>query len=109
MLHTSRLFRNIALSRRYKDELRNKLNSKVLFVNQPVTDAPTGFIRETLNEMFDEYYLYQLRMWTALGKQTRAQKGLYNGTLPFGYAAGEEGVRAWAPPSTPNPEISTGS
>ena len=92
MLHTSRLFRNIALSRRYKDELRNKLNIEVLFVNQPVSDDPTGFITETINEMFDEYYLYQLRMWTALGKQTRAQKGLYNGTLPFGYAAGEEGV-----------------
>ena len=31
------------------------------------------------------------RMWTTLGKQTRAQNGLYNGTLPFGYMPGEEG------------------
>ncbi len=92
VLHTSRLFRNVALSRRYKDELRNKLNIEVLFVNQPVSDDPTGFITETINEMFDEYYLYQLRMWTSLGKQTRAQRGLYNGTLPFGYALGEDGV-----------------
>jgi site-specific DNA recombinase len=92
VLHTSRLFRNVALSRRYKDELRNKLNIEVLFVNQPVSDDPTGFMMETLNEMFDEYYLYQLRMWTTLGKQTRAQKGLYNGTLPFGYLLGDDGV-----------------
>lgn len=91
VLHTSRLFRNVALARRYKDELRNKLNVEVLFVNQPVSDDPTGFMMETLNEMFDEYYLYQLRMWTTLGKQTRAQNGLYNGTLPFGYLPGEEG------------------
>lgn len=90
VLHTSRLFRSVILSRRYKDELRNKLNIEVLFVNQPVSDDPSGFLLETLNEAFDEYYLYQLRMWTSLGKQTRAQKGMWNGTLPFGYVTDEE-------------------
>jgi site-specific DNA recombinase len=93
VLHTSRLFRNVALARRYKDELRNKLNIEVLFVNQPLdANDGSGFMMETINELFDEYYLYQLRMWTSLGKQTRAQKGLYNGTLPFGYVLGENGV-----------------
>jgi site-specific DNA recombinase len=93
VLHTSRLFRNVALARRYKDELRNKLNIEVLFVNQPLdANDGSGFMMETLNELFDEYYLYQLRMWTSLGKQTRAQKGLYNGTLPFGYVLGENGI-----------------
>src|SRR5690606_3915638 len=90
VLHTSRLFRNIALSRRYKDELRNRLNIEVLFVNQPMSDDPSGFMMETINEMFDEYYLYQLRMWTSLGKHTRAKNGMWNGTLPFGYMTDEE-------------------
>lgn len=90
VLHTSRLFRSVILSRRYKDELRNKLNIEVLFVNQPVSDDPSGFLMETLNEAFDEYYLYQLRMWTSLGKKTRAQQGMWNGTLPFGYVTDEE-------------------
>lgn len=94
VLHSSRLFRNVALARKYKDELRNKLNVEVLSVNQPMLDADdgTGFVMETINELFDEYYLYQLRMWTTLGKQTRAQRGLYNGTLPFGYAVGDDDV-----------------
>lgn len=48
---------------------------------------------ETFNELFDEYYLHQLRFWTSLGKQTRAQKGLWNGTLPFGYMTDENGER----------------
>ena len=41
---------------------------------------------EGINRLFDEYYLHQLRFWTSLGKQTRAQQGMWNGTLPFGYA-----------------------
>jgi hypothetical protein len=45
-----------------------------------------------MNELFDEYYLHQLRFWTTLGKQTRAQRGLWNGTLPFGYVTGESRV-----------------
>jgi site-specific DNA recombinase len=92
VLHTSRLFRNVALARKYKDELRNKLSVEVLFVNQPLPDDASSFMVETINELFDEYYLHQLRMWTTLGKQTRAYKGFYNGTLPFGYMPGENGV-----------------
>lgn len=90
--HTSRLFRNIALARRYKDLLRNKLNIEVLFINQPVADPgdPMAFMMETFNELFDEYYLHQLRFWTGLGKKTRAQNGMWNGTLPFGYTTDEE-------------------
>lgn len=91
VIHTSRLFRNVALARRYKDLLRNKLNIEVLFVNQPVVDSndPMAFIMETFNELFDEYYLHQLSFWTMLGKQTRAQRGMWNGTLPFGYRTDE--------------------
>lgn len=87
VFHTSRLFRNVALARRYKDLLRNKLNIDLVFINQPVVspDDPGAFMMEGINELFDEYYLHQLRFWTSLGKQTRAQKGMWNGTLPFGY------------------------
>lgn len=94
VVNTSRLFRNLVLARRYKDLLRNKLGIEVIFLNQPNIDPndPSAFIMETMNELFDEYYLHQLRFWTTLGKQTRAQKGLWNGTLSFGYMSGEDGV-----------------
>lgn len=93
VVNTSRLFRNLALARRYKDLLRNKLGIDVIFVSQPMIDPsdPSAFIMEAMNELFDEYYLHQLRFWTTLGKQTRAQKGMWNGTLPFGYITGESG------------------
>lgn len=104
VIHTSRLFRNLALARRYKDLLRNKLNIDVIFVNQPILDPndPAAFVMETMNELFDEYYLHQLRFWTTLGKQTRAQQGLWNGTLPFGYTSDEEGY------PVPHPENAAG-
>jgi DNA invertase Pin-like site-specific DNA recombinase len=87
VFHTSRLFRNVALARRYKDLLRNKPNIDVIFINQPIVspDDPAAFMMEGINELFDEFYLHQLRIWTSLGKQTRAQQGMWNGTLPFGY------------------------
>jgi DNA invertase Pin-like site-specific DNA recombinase/TusA-related sulfurtransferase len=92
VFHTSRLFRNVALARRYKDLLRNKLNIDVIFINQPIVspDDPDAFMMEGINELFDEYYLHQLRFWTSLGKQTRAQQGMWNGTLPFGYITDPE-------------------
>jgi hypothetical protein len=93
-MHTSRLFRNIALARRYKDLLRNKLEIDVLFGNQPAMspDDPMAFVLETVNELFDEYYLHQLRFWATLGKRTRAEQGMWNGTLPFGYMTDESGM-----------------
>src|SRR5690606_15028907 len=91
VMHTSRFFRSVALARRYKDLLRNSLNIDVLFVSQPAVDPsdPMAFMMEGINELFDEYYLYQLSFWTSFGKQTRAQKGMWNGTLPFGYRTDE--------------------
>lgn len=91
-LHTSRFFRSVALARRYKDLLRNTLGIEVRFVQQPVVDPndPYAFMMEGINELFDEYYLYQLSFWTSFGKQTRAQNGMWNGTLPFGYITDEE-------------------
>jgi site-specific DNA recombinase len=50
-----------------------------------------AFVLETFNELFDEYYLHQLRFWTTLGKRTRAEQGMWNGTLPFGYMTDEDG------------------
>lgn len=104
VLHSSRFFRNVALARRYKDLLRNKLGIEVLFVHQPNPDPadPMAFMVESINELFDEYYLHQLRFWTSLGKQTRAQQGLWNGTLPFGYITDKDGV------PIPHPENAQG-
>ena len=92
VIHTSRFFRNVGLARKYKEVLRSKLGIELLFVNQPVIDSgdPSAFMMEGINELFDEYYLHQLRFWTSLGKQTRAQQGMWNGTLPFGYLTDPE-------------------
>jgi len=92
VVHTSRLFRNVALARMYKERLRNKLDVDVVFMNQPTMDPndPSAYLTETINELFDEYYLIQLSFWTTLGKKTRAQQGMWNGTLPFGYVTDEE-------------------
>ncbi|MFC1961206.1 recombinase family protein [Chloroflexota bacterium] len=92
VVHTSRLFRNIALARKYKDQLRNKLEIELLFINQPQMDpgGPDAFLMEGINELFDEYYLYQLKFWTSLGKRSRAENGMWNGTLNFGYVTDEE-------------------
>ncbi|HLV44253.1 MAG TPA: recombinase family protein, partial [Aggregatilineales bacterium] len=57
---------------------------------------------EGINELFDEYYLHQLRFWTTLGKKTRAQKGMWNGTLPFGYQTDEETGKPVAHPMNAN-------
>lgn len=94
VIHTSRFFRNVSLARHYKDLLRNKLDIDILSVSQPIidNDDPNAFIMEAFHELFDEYYLHQLRFWTSLGKKTRAQRGLFNGTVPFGYVISEDGV-----------------
>lgn len=94
IVHTSRLFRNVALARRYKELLRDKIGIQVISINQPILDPndPAAFLMEGINELFDEYYIHQLRFWTRLGKQTRAKKGLWNGTIPFGYERGQNGV-----------------
>jgi site-specific DNA recombinase len=91
LLHASRLFHNVALASRYADELRGKLGIDIVFVHQAALD-PTGFTPETLNELFEEYTLHELRMRTTLGKQARAQRGLFNGTLPFGYTLNQDDI-----------------
>lgn len=87
----TRLFPDAMLATRYAGELRRKLGLEILFVNPP-TDAPAFISPERLSELFDEYASHEQRLRTTLGKQARAQRGLYNGTLPFGYRKDEAGV-----------------
>ena len=101
VLHASRLFHNTALARRYADELRGKLGIEIVFVHCPTID-PTGLPIQTLDELFDEYARCELRLRTTLGKQARAQRGLFNGTLPFGYTLDHDGV------PVPHPSDSVG-
>lgn len=84
VLHPSRLFYNAVLGGRYTDELRDKLGVEIVFVIQAVPD-PAAYTMESLNALFEEYTLHELRTRSTLGKQARAQRGLFNGTLPFGY------------------------
>lgn len=104
VVSTSRFMRSVELARRYKDMLRNKLGIDIIFIDQPSFEPndPASFMMEGINELFDEYYLHQLRFWTSLGKQTRAQQGLWNGTLPFGYITDKDGV------PIPHPENAVG-
>jgi DNA invertase Pin-like site-specific DNA recombinase len=83
-LHPSRLFHNAVLAGRYTDELRDKLGVEIVFVSEAVPD-PAAYTMESLNALFEEYTLHELRTRSTLGKQARAQRGLFNGTLPFGY------------------------
>jgi DNA invertase Pin-like site-specific DNA recombinase len=90
-VHPSVLFRNMALAYRYQVELRTKLDIEVIFLRQPVLALPSVTM-EAMNDMFDEFMHYQLQVRTTLGKQARAQRGLYNGVLPFGYALNGEDI-----------------
>ncbi len=91
LMDASRLFHNPILAGRYADELRDKLKVEIVFV-LPSAPVPADLIPETLNELFDDYVRYELRLRTTLGKQARAQRGLFNGTLPFGYTRGDDGA-----------------
>lgn len=62
--------------------------------------TPIGKVMLTLLAAFAEWYLDNLSAETKKGKRTRAEKGFWNGDLPFGYRVGQDGVTAEPDPET---------
>ncbi len=76
----------------YKALLR-KLNISVQSVTEPTDpDSPSSIILEGMLEVMAEWYSANLSQETQKGKRQRAQSGLYNGTLCYGYQKGEDGI-----------------
>jgi DNA invertase Pin-like site-specific DNA recombinase len=108
VFHTSRFARNQSESRRYKQLLRERLNIQVISVSQPLGDdpsEPSSFLAESINEMFDEYYLVSLSFWTRSGLAEKARQGHLVGLLPWGYVRDEKTKLAvphpWRAPLVP--------
>ncbi len=65
---------------------------------EPVdSDSPSGLLLEGVSELFDEYYSVSLSVKMIQQRERRAQKGLWNGNLPFGYVKGGDGIPVIAP------------
>jgi site-specific DNA recombinase len=101
VFHTSRFARNTVEVKRYKKLLRSELGIDVISVTQPLgadADDPAAFLSESVHEIFDEYYSVSLSFWTKMGLREKARQGKLTGSLPWGYAKGEDEI------ATPEPE-----
>jgi site-specific DNA recombinase len=104
VFHTSRFARNAMEAKQYKKLLREELGIDVIWVTQSIgidTDDPTSFLNESINEIFDEYYSRSLSFWTKMGLAQKARQGLVNGSLPWGYLRGDDGVAVPDPARAP--------
>ena len=80
-----RFSRNILDTIRTLAELRNFGIGFVSATEDFDFTTPVGKVLLTLLAAFAEIYIDNLSAETRKGKVERARKGLYNGTLPFGY------------------------
>ena len=93
----SRFARDRLYSRLYK-RLFRELGIKVLSLMEPGDpDSPSGSLLEGVSELFDEYFSVNLSVKMIQVKERRANKGLWNGPLSFGYARGEDGMAVLVP------------
>ena len=95
VFHTSRFARNTVEAKRYKKLLRYELGIDVISVTQPLgadADDPAAFLSESVHEIFDEYYSVSLSFWTKMGLREKARQGQLTGSLPWGYAKGEDEI-----------------
>ena len=78
----------------YKALLR-QVGVNLVSVSEPMDpDAPASVILEGMMEVINEWYSVNLAHEVAKGRRQRAEQGLWNGDLPFGYVKGEDGVPA---------------
>lgn len=82
----SRFARNQDESTFYKGMLRKKLGIDVVSVSEPIMEGMYGRLIETIIEWNDEFYSYNLSGEVKRGMKKRAERGLYNGKMPLGYA-----------------------
>ena len=70
----------------YKAKLK-KNGVRLISVNEPISDDPTGIILESLIEGMAEYYSANLSQNTRRGMRVARERGLWTGGhVPYGYA-----------------------
>ena len=87
----SRFARNQEESILYKSLLKRS-NVSVISVSEPIIDGPFGSLIERILEWMDEYYSIRLSGEVKRGMMQKALNGGYNGSIPFGYIMGSDGI-----------------
>ncbi len=73
--------------------LLKRAGVRVVSISEPLDeDSPSAMIVEGVMEVVNEWYSLNLSREVAKGLKQRAEQGLWNGALPFGYAKGEDGL-----------------
>ena len=71
----------------YKQLLR-EVGVRVVSVSEPIEEGtPAAVILEGMNEVIAEWYSVDLSVKITDARRRRAEKGLWNGPVPFGYVA----------------------
>ena len=92
VLRSDRFARNRAHAALYKQLLKD-VGVKVISVTEPVEEgSPAAVILEGMNEVIAEWYSVDLSVKITDAKRRRAESGLLNGMLPFGYEKGADGI-----------------
>ncbi|CAN5130553.1 hypothetical protein BH18CHL2_BH18CHL2_03160 [soil metagenome] len=100
VLHTSRFARNAMVSRKYKDELRQR-GVKVIAINAPFdTGRPEGKFAERMMEAVDEFTSDTIGWWVGVGLREKHERGEPLGLLPETFYRTADGV------VLPHPELS---
>ncbi len=77
----NRFARNRADSITYKKLLKDR-GIKVISINEPLDDTPSGHLLEGVIETIDEFYSENLGQDIKRGMRENAQRGFYNGSRP---------------------------
>ena len=104
VLKSDRFARNRAHAAMYKQLLR-EVGVRVVSVTEPVEEGtPAGVILEGMNEVIAEWYSVDLSAKVTDAKRRRAEGGLWNGPVPFGYIVGDDGFLQIEPGESCNRE-----
>ena len=97
VLKGDRFARNRMHATMYKQLLR-EAGVRVVAISEPFEEGtPSGVILEGVSEVIAEWYSVDLSVKITDAKRRRAEKGLWNGPVPFGYVASSEGTLAIVP------------
>lgn len=90
LLYTiDRFARNRYDSAMYKAKLK-KNGVQIIYVKQPISQEPEGIILESVLEGYAEYYSENLSRAVKRGLKENALHGIASGSVPLGYAKGED-------------------
>ena len=92
VLRGDRFARNRMHAAMYK-QLLKEMGVRVISVTEPIEEGtPSGVIVEGVNEVIAEWYSVDLSVKITDAKRRRAEKGLWNGPVPFAYLPTGEGT-----------------